>query len=371
MAGADMDTDTQIAIVGAGLCGLALAEALIGRGYRVRVLDGRERIGGRVLSRAAPDAPHARYDLGPAWIWPHNTRMRLLADRLNVSLMEQNATGTLVFEDRNGRVQRDLDFATMAGAMRVVGGLATLPERLAERLSAGAIHLSHRVTGLHRIEGGVRLTGATPHGAFDLRAERVVLALPPRLVSEIDVAPSLGQGVSARLPTIPTWMAAQAKFMAVYARPFWRRSGLSGDAISHRGPLFEIHDASIAKDPKGEAALFGFVQPDALRANPSEAALTASALDQMIRLFGDDAGQPVAVYFKHWGADDLTATRLDRPDLTDHPIYRPVPITEPEWQGRLHLTGSETAAEDGGFLEGALEAAERTLREIATETRHA
>ncbi|MEM1154111.1 MAG: hypothetical protein AAGI44_08210 [Pseudomonadota bacterium] len=45
---------------------------------------------------------------------------------------------------------------------------------------------------------------------------------------------------------VPTWMAGQAKVVAVYESPFWRDSGFSGDAMSRKGPLIEIHDASPA-----------------------------------------------------------------------------------------------------------------------------
>ena len=39
-------------------------------------------------------------------------------------------------------------------------------------------------------------------------------------------------------------MAGHAKFIALYERAFWREAGCSGTAMSQRGPLTEIHDAS-------------------------------------------------------------------------------------------------------------------------------
>jgi monoamine oxidase len=36
------------------------------------------------------------------------------------------------------------------------------------------------------------------------------------------------------------------------------------------------------------------------------------------------------------------------------------------WQGKLHFSGTEVAPEFGGFIEGALEAAQNTLKMITS-----
>lgn len=50
---------------------------------------------------------------------------------------------------------------------------------------------------------------------------------------------------------------SEAKFIAVYDTVFLRNAGLSGTAMSQRGPLLEIQDAS--NEYKQTPALFGFV----------------------------------------------------------------------------------------------------------------
>lgn len=60
MAGVDVD----VVVVGAGLSGLICARALRGRGKGVRILEARERPGGRLLSRAVTGA---EIDLGGQW----------------------------------------------------------------------------------------------------------------------------------------------------------------------------------------------------------------------------------------------------------------------------------------------------------------
>ncbi len=57
---------TDVIVVGAGAAGLAAASSLVAKGYRVVVLEARNRIGGRMdTSMAWPDFP---VDLGASWI---------------------------------------------------------------------------------------------------------------------------------------------------------------------------------------------------------------------------------------------------------------------------------------------------------------
>lgn len=320
-----MNIDTSICIIGAGLSGLALAEALRADGRQVTVLEARGRAGGRVRSQHG-------YDLGPSWVWPHNHRMLALVEKLQLRLFAQYATGRLVFEDARGTIRRDLDFATMGGAMRVAGGLGCVTDALAATLG-NCLRLNCAVQKVSEDETGVTL--ATTTGT--IRAERVVLALPPRLAAGLEVT----------VPDVPTWMAGHAKLVATYKTPFWRAKGLNGDAISHLGPLAEIHDASLASVATG--ALFGFAHPGAAR----QAGFRQAAISQLVRLFGPEAATPEDLLIKDWSFDPATATDADRNPPQGHPTYRALPSTR-----RLIFAGTESADVDGGFLEGALAAAE-------------
>lgn len=320
-----MTIDTDLCLIGAGLSGLALATRLQAEGRDVTVLEARDRSGGRVLSQAG-------YDLGPSWVWPHNHRMLALLESLGLNSFAQYASGRLVFEDAAGRVRRDLDFATMGGALRVEGGLARLTDRLASGLG-NRLRLASRV---HRVlEEADGVSVFLPGGM--IRARRVILAMPPRLVAGLGVA----------VPDAPTWMAGHAKLVATYPKAFWRGNGLNGDAISHRGPLAEIHDASPAGADSG--ALFGFAQVGAA----GQPGFRDAAIAQLARLFGPDAATPDEVFIKDWSADPATATQADLTPPPDHPAYRALPPTR-----RLVFAGTEMSPDNGGFLEGALAAAE-------------
>ena len=155
-----------------------------------------------------------------------------------------------------------------------------------------------------------------------------------------------------------TWMAGQAKAVAVYDRPFWREAGLSGDAMSRHGPMVEIHDASPHQG--GPYALFGFIGVPP-QARSDEQALRQHLLAQLGRLFGAEAAEPKQLYVKDWAFDPFTATQADQRPLYAHPSYGMPRALADLWGGKLHMSGTETAPQFGGYLEGALEAAENTL----------
>ncbi|MBS3747590.1 MAG: FAD-dependent oxidoreductase [Wenzhouxiangellaceae bacterium] len=317
--------ETEVCVIGAGLSGLALATELRAEGRDVTVLEARDRVGGRVLSKDG-------HDLGPSWIWPQNRRMLALVDRLGLRSFPQYATGRLVFEDAGGAIRRDLEFATMGGALRVEGGLARITDALAGEMG-DSLHLARPVRRVTQDGTGVTVSteGDTILAAY------VVLALPPRLAAGLGVAVS----------DVPTWMAGHAKLVATYPAAFWREEGLNGDAISHRGPLAEIHDASPVDAATG--ALFGFARPGAAR----QPGFRDAAIEQLARLFGPGAGTPEKVIIKDWSTDPATATHADRTLLAGHPAYRTMSPA-----GRLIFAGTEVSPEDGGFLEGTLYAAE-------------
>src|SRR3990167_9827209 len=83
----------DVAIVGAGLCGLALARQLIARGLDVQVIEARERLGGRVLT-AHCQATGQALDLGPTWFWPDtDPRITALLTQLGLGSQPQHDPG--------------------------------------------------------------------------------------------------------------------------------------------------------------------------------------------------------------------------------------------------------------------------------------
>ncbi len=349
---------TEILIAGAGLGGLSLAHALQQKGIACLLVEARDRVGGRILTLESSydGIGTALADIGPSWIWPGQARVESLLQQLDIGTFEQYSTGRLVFQDESGQVRRDLEFSTMAGSLRVEGGIARLTRALASRLPLDCLQLSHRVTRIEQRDQGYRVTLEYERGSRQVLARNVVLAIPPRvIVQHIEFEPALPAGIVDDLQSIPTWMAGQAKLFALYPQPFWRAAGLSGDAISHLGPLVEIHDASPANAEYG--ALFGFVGVPVGAPLRAPASLAAAARAQLLTLFGPAAANPLDILLKDWADDDCTATAADG-NSSAHPQYgMPASLAGLADQG-LIFASSEMAAQFGGFIEGALEAAE-------------
>lgn len=349
---------TDVVIVGGGLSGLALADHLHRGGVDYRLLEARPRLGGRIK---VGQMDGACFDLGPSWFWPEQPRMATMVKRFRLTVFDQYSKGTLSFEDEGGTVHRDLGYASMEGSYRIQGGIFALIDRLVQALDKDRVLTDAVVTKI-RDKAGIEVE--LQSGEI-IKGKRTVLAMPPRVAAGLTFEPALPAGAIDAMRAIPTWMAGQAKFVAVYDRPFWRESGLSGDAMSRRGPLVEIHDAS---DPKtGRGALFGFVGVPAKARQGQDEAVKAAAVAQLERLFGAQAMLPKQVFYQDWAAQAETATDLDMAPMNGHPLYCLPDVLSGLWQGRLLMGATEVAPQFGGFLEGALEVAECLARDLITD----
>ena len=87
---------------------------------------------------------------------------------------------------------------------------------------------------VRRIEwsaNGVRLTA----DGVDVRAEHVIVAVPPTLAGRLWYDPPLPGYRDQLTQRVP--MGAVIKCFAIYDEPFWRAQGLSGSTVSGTGPL--------------------------------------------------------------------------------------------------------------------------------------
>ncbi len=348
----------DVLIIGGGLAGLRLADILHQTGRDFLLVEARPRIGGRVLTHVDGGSG---FDLGPAWFWPGQERMAALAARFGCRVFEQYARGDLRFEKAEGPVQQVQGFAPMQGALRIEGGIGRISDGLASSLPKETLQLSTGITKLTKLKDSI-VAESADQATF--QARQVVLAIPPRLAVQLAYAPALSPDALQAMQAIPTWMAGQAKALVLYETPFWRDAGLSGDAMSHRGPMVEIHDASPLSD--GPFALFGFlgVPPDARK---DRAALEAAIKAQLKRLFGPAAETPKALVLQDWAHDPNTAGLADHAPQSAHPQFGTPSSLEDLWDGRLNLGGTEVASEFGGFLEGALAAAENAHHRLLAQ----
>ncbi|MBV1850872.1 flavin monoamine oxidase family protein [Catellatospora tritici] len=268
----------SVAVVGAGIAGLAAARLLYEHGQRVRVVEARDRIGGRIRS---VDLGGVTADLGAAWLqqYPRNPLARVArALRLStvatdfaaplplssdgpvsgvdeaLTALRQHAAARTADADTTvaevlaahrarldpARVrvldyavaaaitlESGLDFTTASargtfgepgvgeGDRWVPAGLSRLCDALADGLD---VALNHPVTGVTSDPGGV-----TVHGAWGrLRTDRAVLAVPLAVLPTLALDPPLPDGHAFALARIGTGQAE--KVLLRYRERFWPAS---------------------------------------------------------------------------------------------------------------------------------------------------
>mgnify|MGYP005829177229 CR=1 FL=1 len=289
-----------------------------------------------------------------------------LVNELNLETFDQYTKGVMLSE----RVQNHaperyvLPENSVERSIRFVGGVESLIDAVADSVPSGIIELETRVTAIRLDEAGsITVEADLADGKRkQVSASAVILALPPRIVARhIEFTPSLPPNLMNNLVSKPTWMAGQAKTVAIYDHPFWRESGLSGFATSWVGPLQEIHDAS---PETGSGALFGFFgMPAKTRRELGEEKVLKLVIDQLVRLFGPSAQNVRAILYKDWSRDSETAVEEDLDPLRDFPSYGQPPKSG-GWEKKIIFAGTEANSQFGGHLEGALIAAEQAVFEI-------
>lgn len=362
--------NTKIAIIGGGVSGLYAAWLLQQHGVADWVLiEGRDTLGGRILSVPAsakaasanttPASTTDRFDLGPSWFWPgYQRQLDHLIQELGLDRFEQHEMGDMVVERApHEPPMRMRGYVNSPPSVRLVGGMASLTEALQHRLDATRILTGETVRHLRIADDQVELDIANrADQTTTWQAEHVLLALPPRMaLHHIDFSPALPPSLTQQWQTTDTWMAPHAKYVAVYEAPFWLEQGLSGEGRSARGPLVEIHDASM---PGGSAALFGFIGvPARVRQTVPEATLRSHCRAQLARMFGPQAATPKAEFIKDWAQEPYTATEADWDGSGQHPVPPSAGADSGPWRGRLTAIGSEWSPQFPGYIAGAIEAA--------------
>ena len=347
------------AIVGGGLCGVALARNLFRQGRAVALFEARERLGGRILSVAASGGV---IDLGPTWFWPDTQPlMTSLVAELGLASISQHDDGSSLHLSDPDKAPERIDGRKLhEGARRLPGGMAQLIDVMAKELPSGLLYFNHVLTEVSDRTDHVVLTFADGDDIIEVEARHVVLAVPPRLLEQgVRFTPALDETTREAMRGTATWMAAQAKVVFPYARAFWREAGQSGNAfVTHEQAVIgEIFDAC---DGDGShAALGGFLALSPELRTSFSVGLPLLMTSQMVQVFGAVL-EPAEQHYQDWANEPFTCSGLDRTSPgNEHVAVANPMLRRPQWDGRLHLAGSETAASGAGYLEGALEAARR------------
>jgi monoamine oxidase len=123
----------RVAIIGAGLAGLAAAYRLQRAGWEVTILESRQRIGGRVFSYSMPQAPELICELGAEWVGESHGRIKSLCSDFGIPLVRHQFDDYLL---QDGKVSRPGEWGFSLKARKAFEKMVADYEKLtaAERL---------------------------------------------------------------------------------------------------------------------------------------------------------------------------------------------------------------------------------------------
>lgn len=449
----------DVAVVGAGLSGLAAAQKLLDCGKNVAVLEARDRVGGRVSNQKLKNGGVT--ELGAAFVGPTQDRVLALADELRLeTFKEYNEGNTVAFlgdqrltysassasppvdnttNDQVTELIAKLDqlaatvdiqnpgnspnasewdavtledwaygilkttagreafeisvesiwsttaqqlsllyaLAYVAGAgnqtsagsferliltsgggqeSRIVGGTGLLPERLADKIGREKITLGNPVESITRLESGKYLV----HGKTkSFLASKVIVAMSPPVAGLISYSPPVSlerQKLMQRM-----FMGNEGKMNAIYKRPFWRQSGLSGQALSTSGTVRATYDDSPADGSYG--AILGFIEAEQMKVldNATEAEIRELVMKDYVRYFGPEAANAEEWVLVRWDNEQYS---LGGPTaLAGLNTLKPYGAALKTPSGGIHWAGTEASDYWIGYMDGAIRSGERAADE--------
>jgi monoamine oxidase len=245
-----------------------------------------------------------------------------------------------------------------AQATRVDGGMQTVADKLAEGID---VRLSSPV---RRVEHGD--SGVTVHyDGGSLRAARVIVTVPPKLVAAIAFEPALTGKRAQLVEKMP--MGAVIKCTAIYAEPFWRSEGLSGMCVSDHGPIHVSFDNSPPEGKPG--VLMGFAEADDARrlGRLSQEERREEAVACFARCYGERARTPIHYTDHVWENDPWSGGCYGA--FMPPGLWTSLGPSLREPVGRVHWAGTETATVWSGYIDGAISSGKRAAGEIVAKAR--
>jgi len=205
------------------------------------------------------------------------------------------------------------------------------------------------------------------------KANRVVVAIPPPLCESIEFIPKLPGGrmfLQQRM-----FMGSVIKVLLFYSTPFWKDKHFSGLGISDetKNAFQLVYDASYTYEHQQRTfvipglAVFFLGSTARQMSDLSQTQRVQIADDYVHKLFdlpkNDTRGELLGSVEGDWCSEVWSRGGyvgvLGCGTLSQYGQY----LTKPSYNGRLLWCGTETAHEWTGYLEGALESAERVVHD--------
>jgi len=344
----------QTLIIGAGIAGLSAAYRLHKAGKPVKVLEADDRPGGRVRSLPAHQGT-GFLEMGPTWFGDKHQRLLGLIEELDIPYFPQYESGKGIYQVMSFVAPQVFEIPPgQEPYYRFSEGTQSLVQALISRIPNETVQYDQQVNTVTRSKAGIQIR--TKQG-LEITAAKVVVTVPlPLIACDIRFEPELPSALLHRLRTTQSWMSDSIKFAVEYVSPFWRQAGYAGLLMSQNGPIKEMHDHC---DEAGTTfALMGFLHPSAAELTPKER--EKQVLRQIAQHFGQEAMSPLVYHDTLWAQEPLTSEPGVQP-MTMKPSYGHPDLQKTYWDGSLFFAAAETDDLFGGYMDGAVGAAERVM----------
>lgn len=416
----------RVAIVGAGLAGLRAAQLLQDAGHEILIYEARDRVGGRLLTVQAEEEGY--YDAGGEWIDSDHHRLIALLKQFNLEPEKSDLWPGKVILGKTERSEADphpdmervekeaeklarnladplwlpknlpLDQTTLGdwldttcktsdgrelvemvmrsdegedthavgllgwlwayrnyldrqeGAMsayRVPGGAGDLCELIAEHFE-DHLYLQRPLRSVEIREYGVECWFEGEVAFVD----RLVVAIPPPCLKTVEWPLEMPEGYAQAWQSVS--MSRTIKVCLEYESAWWKESGWTGRLLTNL-PCQQVwiggrEGASVLNCYINGTKAAGLIQSDPARA----------CANSIADVFPEAKGIAYTATIQNWINDPFSQGGF--PSLPAGAIGQTQDWLRKPWQG-IHFAGDH-AADWFGFMEGALESAERVAREI-------
>lgn len=343
----------NIVIIGGGFSGLLIAYLLQKEGVPANILEARERLGGRIFTLRSDEEPPI--EMGATWLGKKHHHLLELLDDLNIDIYEQYMGKKGYYEPMSVSPPQLVELSpNEEPSYRIAGGTDTLIQTLTDKLDQDKIYLNTVVKSIKKTD--TTLEVQTDSDLFE--ADFAISTLPPKLLVEsIGFSPHLPDKLTDIASQTHTWMAESIKVALTFEEPFWRNPDSSGTIFSNVGPVDEMYDHSS----NNHYALKGFMN-NAYHA-VSRKQRKQLVIEQLRRFYGEKVDSYRSYRELVWENESFTYSDYEQPvvphQYNGHSIFK-----EPFLNGRLFIAGSETATEFPGYMDGVVESARRTVRQL-------
>lgn len=336
----------RVAVVGAGMAGLAAGYELLLAGHDVTILEARPRVGGRVLTLRAPFPAGHFAEAGAARVRPEHDLTLGYAAHFGLVMDRFYPPSGLFLQVADGRridLSAERFLSERPDYLKVRGGTDRLPLAFASELGS-RIRLDTPVTSVEQDGESVRLRGTD----LELTADLALCTVPLPVLGRIAFSPPLSPEKRAAAAGGFHYQPATRVFVRFRER-FWEGGGYNGWAVTD-WPEELWHPTWDVAGPEG--LLLTYVRGE--RAEALDALSPHARVEQVLAHW-EDVFPGATLHAEDatswsWGLDPWAGGAWAAPTVGEESELGPH-LDRPE--GRLHFAG-EHASAWRGWMQGAL-----------------